>query len=60
MLLTNKQIKAELKGLYRQIYITECFSGNDIVRYELLLKEAERRELAIAGNIVDKENALYD
>jgi hypothetical protein len=58
--LTNKQINAELNELYGQIYQSECFGTGDLVRYELLLKEAERRELAIAGNIVDKENALYD
>ena len=41
--MTTKELKLEAKGLHDSIYITECFGTLDLLIYEGVLRELEKR-----------------
>lgn len=44
---TDQALKEMAHCLYQQIYVFDCFSGNDMIRLELIYNELEKREYNI-------------
>jgi len=45
--MTTKQLKADYKDYYGNVYISECFSSSDINNLGLIEKELARRGIEI-------------
>lgn len=48
--LSDTNLKKWAYDLYASLYITECFGSNDILLYELVYKELEKRGFEISEN----------
>lgn len=50
--MTNEQLITESQSLHTSIYINDCFSLRDLINYELICKEMERRGYTIQENLI--------
>ena len=50
--LSNKKLMVEVKGLYAAIFQADCFGANDVLLYEKISRELERRGYCQAWNEV--------
>jgi len=41
--MSDKKLIVEVKGLYDAIYNVDCFGSNDVLLYEKICRELERR-----------------
>ncbi|MEM2973206.1 MAG: hypothetical protein QXS50_03525 [Candidatus Caldarchaeum sp.] len=41
--MTDKELKNTLKSLYDTIYVSDCFSTYDLVRFDAVVAELEKR-----------------
>lgn len=50
--MSDKKLIVEIKGLHNAIYNLDCFGANDVLAYEGMCRELERRGYCNAWNEV--------